>query len=281
MKKKKLLSKVSGLVFAAAAMFMVTAVASPKDVSAADYEMGGAGTVSVAIPDESCYEFTGQDAYIKFTPKATGYVTITASNISAIYNDTYGGITLCDGSRRALSELNEIYNTKVSDSRHWTMTYGVKQKTTYYLMVRGMGGTQITASFKKVKKVPAITKRAKAKTLGRGKTASGVIIAGDKKADWYKISLPKSQKVNLSYSAKTNGSQAASGLKVTFCKSNGKNFVANSYDNISRTSPSNKMSFFRRYVGSNKTTGLLPGTYYVKVEPYTVTSSGYYTLKWK
>lgn len=275
---KSIFKSFASLALAVVMMFTVIGV-MPENVSAAEYSIAGNGTQTVTISDEQCYEFTGEEAYIKFIPKATGYVTVKATNVSALYNDTYGGITLCSASKQIISETDEKYLTQYNESEYYTMTYGVKKGTTYYLRVKAMGGTQITATFKSVKK-NAATKKAKAKTIGKGKTVKGVIIAGDKKADWYKIKLTKSQKIKLSYSAKTCGTSNYAGIKVTFCKSNGKNFLYNSFDNVSRTKPSSWIQFYRKYT-NGKTTGLATGTYYVKVEPSSTTSSGYYTLKWK
>lgn len=278
MKEKRLFSKVVSLALAAVMMFSVLTVVTPEEVSAADTTITGSGTRTVTITDEQSYEFTGQETYIKFKAKATGYVTVKATNVSALYTDTYGGISLCSSNKKVISEADERYYTEYNDSLYYTMTYGVKKNTTYYLRVKAMGGTKITATFKTVKK-NAATKRSKAKTISKNKSVKGVIIANDKKADWYKIKLTKSQQLKLSYSAKTDGSSKYSGIKVTFCKSNGKNFLSNSYDWVSRSNPSSWMKFYRQY-SNGKKTGLATGTYYVKVEPYTKTSSGYYTLKW-
>ncbi len=283
MKKTNLWKQITGLVFALAMIIAAFVVVSPEAVNAAEYTMAGSGTQSVTITDAECFEFTGQEAWIQFKPKQTGYVTVKATNVSELYNDTYGGITLCNKSKKIISETDEGYFTEYTDASHYTMTYGVKKNTTYYLRVKAMGGTKVTATFKSVKK-NAATKKSKAKTIKKGKNVKGVIIAGDKKADWYKIKLTKSQQVKLSYSVKGNGYSSSNGVKVTFCKSNGKNFVSNSYDVLSRSYPNGKrggMTFYREYVFSGKKTGLATGTYYVKVEPYTNTSSGYYTLKWK
>lgn len=280
---KRIFNRIASLALAVVMMFTVIGV-MPADVKAADIEktITGSGTQTVTITDEECVDlqnYTYNDTWIKFKAKATGYVTVKASNASAVNSYAAGGITLLSASKKVLSEEDEVYNTAYTDSSYYTMTYGVKKGTTYYLRVCAKYGTKITATFKTVKK-NAATKKSKAKTIKKNKTVKGVIVAGDKKADWYKIKLTKSQKVKLTYTAKTNGSYSYDGIKVTFCKSNGKNFLSNSYDCVTRTTPSSWMQFYRKYT-SGKTTGLATGTYYVKVEPYKSTSSGYYTLKWK
>lgn len=281
--RKSLCSKVTSFLLAAVMMVSVIGI-MPENVSAADMVILGKGTQSVQIPDASCFELTGVETYIQFKPAATGYVTFKASNISAIYNDTYGGMSLCNASKQVISEADEKYFTEMSDAKYTTITYGVKAKTTYYLRVKAMGGTQVTATFKKLKvNKKALNNRKKAKTISKGKSVKGVILAGDKKADWYKIKLTKSQKLKLSMTAKTSGGSAYSGIKVTFCKSNGKNFLSG-YDSVifaSRSHSSDSATFIKRDVYTRKVYGIDAGTYYVKVEPYVTSSSGYYTLKWK
>ena len=279
--RKSLFSKAMSLALAVVMMVSVIGII-PQDVSAADFTIPGKGTQIVQIPDESCFEIAGVETYIQFKPAATGYVTVKAENISAIYTDTWGGISLCNAARKVISENDERYYTEYSDAKYTTMTFGVKAKTTYYLRVKAMGGTKITASFKKLKvNKKALSNSKKAKTIGKGKNVKGVILAGEKKADWYKIKLTKSQKVRLSMTAKTNGTSGYSGIKVTFCKSNKKNFLSNSYIFASRSQSTDRVTFLKRNVYTGKETGIDAGTYYVKAEPYTVASSGYYTLKWK
>ena len=240
--RKSLFSKAMSLALAVVMMVSVIGII-PQDVSAADFTIPGKGTQIVQIPDESCFEIAGVETYIQFKPAATGYVTVKAQNISAIYTDTWGGISLCNAARKVISENDERYYTEYSDAKYTTMTFGVKAKTTYYLRVKAMGGTKITASFKKLK----VNKKA----------------------------LSNSKK------AKTNGTSGYSGIKVTFCKSNKKNFLSNSYIFASRSQSTDRVTFLKRNVYTGKETGIDAGTYYVKVEPYTVSSSGYYTLKWK
>lgn len=84
-------------------------------------------------------------------------------------------------------------------------------------------GTKITATVKAIKDSSASSK-SKAKTLSKGKKVTGVIAYGDSKADWYKIKLTKSAKLNLYYLANTNGTNEKNGFKITFYNKDGKVF---------------------------------------------------------
>ena len=53
---------------------------------------------------------------------------------------------------------------------------------------------------------------------------TGVIAYGDSKADWYKIKLTKSAKLDLYYLANTNGTNEKNGFKITFYNKDGKVF---------------------------------------------------------
>ena len=152
-----------------------------------------------------------------------------------------------------------------------TTTYGVKKNTTYYFAVQCNAGTKITATVKAIKDSSASSK-SKAKTLSKGKKVTGVIAYGDSKADWYKIKLTKSAKLNLYYLANTNGTNEKNGFKITFYNKDGKVF--------SGKNNGKKDGWYISLANGGTKFDLPSGTYYIKVERMSKASSGSYTLKW-
>lgn len=280
-KRRKFYQKALSFLLAFAMIVTVFTVAAPEGVQAASLTFKGSGKSTVTIKDSDCYN-AGYTAYktnyIKFKATKTGYVTITFKGASSVYANPAGYVTFCNSKKKALGETQEAWSTNYSQSWGYTRSYGVKKGQTYYFAVVSNGGVKITANVTAVTKSSANTK-AKAKTLAKGKTAKGVIIAGQNKADWYKIKMTSSQKLKLTYTAKSNGDNDQYGIKVTFYDTDGKMWTNNSWGYVTPQYPSDGMTI--TMVNSSGTKFAIPaGTYYVKVERYNKNSSGYYTLKW-
>lgn len=194
-----------------------------------------------------------QTNYFAFKATSTGYIRVQGSEKNyrvALYNS----------SKSSLS--GESY---LGDAP----TYGVKAGVTYYIRVTSSfnskgaytfqtTNTKISGKFGKTKK--------KAVTVKKKKKMSGYIEAGKagKAAKWYKFKLTKKQKVNLSVEVGSNEA-----IKITVYK--GKKVVRNGTvivrgNGIQPLKSRGKWS---------------KGTYYIKVQRYKGTSSGYYKLSWK
>lgn len=292
MKEGRKSNKIVSLVLAAIMMVSVFAVSTPEQVQAAgELSFKGSGTSTVAITDDECAYVTGKENYIKFKPSKTGYVTVTIKNNStAASGGAAGFLTFCNGSKSSLGQNQEYFDTIGEGSRYYTRTYGVKKGKTYFFKIKSVGGVKITAKAVSVKK-GTNNSRSKAKTLGKNKTAKGVIIAGENKADWYKIKVTKRQQVKINYNVKTNGAQYSNGtvsyyngLKIALYQKNGKPFAdGNNYYALANVkNPKDVDGPYYLYNSyTYKKSGIDPGTYYIKVERYNRTSSGYYTIKWK
>lgn len=282
MKGKKLWNKVVSFVLTMAMVFSVFVVATPEEVKAASMSFEGKGKSSVTISDMDSFDESGyyymKANWIKFKASQTGYITVKMTNASEVENPE-GYLTFCDSKKRALGKNREYWSTNYDHSVYYTRTYGVKKGKTYYFKVESTAGVKVTASVTKLSKGKNTSKK-KAKTISSGKKVKGVIVAGDKTADWYKIKVNGNQRVRLTYSAKTNGDDKYNGIKVTFYKSNGSMYKRNSYECVSVTKPSGGFEFYRENAYGQQF-GLTAGTYYVKVERYNKTSSGQYTLSWK
>lgn len=284
-------------------MVMLFAAVFPKEVQAAAPKiksLKGKGSSSVTISDAEC----SKTNYIKFKAGVTGYITVKMQNTSKTAAYAGANISLCDKNKKVIGQKNERWTTdpqtagayqtllakydiNFKKANCYTRTYGIKKNTTYYFAVKSSAGIKLTANVTAVAK-GSNSSLAKAKTLSKNKKAEGVMIAGDSTADWYKITLSKSAKIQLIYTAKTNGTIAIPddkmGILVSFYKSDGTLFYEKgkekSEDYLSDVVPSRWFRFYR-LDSKGKELGLDAGTYYVRVQRLTKRSSGQYTLKWR
>lgn len=285
--------------FALAIVMMISAFcfSMPQEVAAATPSFKGKGKSTVTISDKKAYGTTGKSTWIKFKPSVTGYVTLTMKNNSQSASYGYAEITFCNSKKKALGQSNEVFGTgsyadyiysawksegydNMKKANCYTRTYGVKKGTTYYFKVNSDAGVKLTASVTSAKKGSNTSKK-NATTLKAGKNATGIVIAGEKTAYWYKINLTKSAKLKISYSAKTNGTVTAdnNGIKLTFYKGDNK-FTSDSTTYLSPVYSSSWTQLFKASSANSTQFDLDTGTYYVKVERYNKTSSGQYTLKY-
>lgn len=309
MKDKTIFKRVASLALAVVMMLSVLVVVEPLEAKAAESttSISGSGTQTVTITDEEIDTATaatggiGTDYYYKyipFKPSKTGYITLTFSQNSVI-GYTVGTVRLYKSDKKTAISTEDVFQTHTSTgakyaSYGYTVSYGVNGGTKYCLKVKCAAGTKIKVVFNKKAKSKANTKK-KAKSLKANKTAEGVMIANNSKADWYKIKLTKAKKVKLIFNVKTHsgdgklktdskGMDVYNGIKFSFYNSKGKLVTSKygnaSYDYVSRLHKKNySVDYFMTKNG--KKVGLPKGTYYVKVERANKNCSGYYTLKWK
>lgn len=291
--KKKIFKRVASLALAVVMVLSVLVLVNPQEAKAADKAFSaGTGTVAVDITDDDLSAMkAANDAYtyIAFTPAQTGYVSFAMSNISSAATGTNGSVALCDASKNPISS-----DDKFASGEEWayTVTYGVKANTSYYLRVNcQVKGTKVTATFVKQNKSKKNSKK-KAVEIKANKAKSGVMIAGENKADWYKINLKNSKKLKLTFNVKSHGIgdygrdkkgvDKYDGIKFSFYDSNGKLWTKNAYCYVSRLDTKGvSFTFYTTINHGTKKYGIPAGTYYVKVERANAQSSGYYTLKWK
>lgn len=124
--------------------------------------------------------------------------------------------------------------------------------------------------------------RSKAKSLSKGKYVNTLVPAGESTTTWYKVKLNKKQKLSItveSHMLQNNGKC----IQLYICNGKGKklNKDAVIIDDEASSKYKNK-KYIMVYPRKKITTGALPvGTYYIKVESKTKTSSGSYKIKWK
>lgn len=288
MKTKKFYQRALSFVLALAMIVTVFGVSAPTEVQAANKSFKGKGSSTVTISDAETIDATGDYAthYIKFKANVTGYITLKFKNASKVTSSPLGGVRICKSSKQPIGKF-EVWTTGYSESPFFTRTYGVKKGQTYLFEVFSNAGVKISATVKSVKKVNA-TKRTKAKEIKKGKTMTGVIIAGDKKVDWYKIKLKNSKKIKITCKAKTNGVVLGSdnkmydgaGIKITYYKGDGTVFDPKNPSDLLTPLYPNMTSTFSVVSSSGSSHTLSTGTYYIKVEPANTYSSGQYTIKW-
>ena len=122
--------------------------------------------------------------------------------------------------------------------------------------------------------LPSGSTRTKAKSIYKGNTKKGLITAtqSSTSADWYKIKINSSQKVNLEVITKTGGYNG--GIRISVFRS-GKTKAFGSSD-FYWDDPASTLQLYTSGYGGR----LSKGTYYIKVQKYGC-GSGYYQIKWK
>lgn len=276
----------------AAVMLFAAVLAAPGEAKAAEYTFNGTGISEVVMTDAACKLAVKnkQFHWIRFTPKKTGTVTVSFAKESASAGNSNGYIVLCNAAKQFLDYTPDYFTTaKPDDGRYYNITYGVRAKTTYYFRVESSAGIRIKATVSTVKKNAAGKTRKKAKTLARNQTVKGVILAGDSQKDWFKLKLSKRKRIRLECAVQTNGwdgqnvDRLSEGIRFTFYNTRGVMFSEDAYIDLDRAQTKYTMDFYMIGNGgkNKKKLGLIPGTYFIKVERRNKYSSGGYSMKWK
>lgn len=195
--------------------------------------------------------------YYKITVPQTGSITVNNDSLYTAY------VTLLNSSKKAIS--NEAYPSSTND---YSTVFAVT-KGTYYIKVTTTSELyRLKYTFKAVTDKSGTTK-AKATKLTAGKTYTGVVTAADKtgKVDWYKITLTKSQKVDITFT----GSVSSGEIGIEFYGGDISGSITDSITSVNEDS-----SFTAQTWTSTK---LPKGTYYIKVTKAENKTSGVYNLK--
>ncbi len=192
--------------------------------------------------------------YFKVKPTVSGAITV-----NLIKKDGYqsaGTITLCNSKRSAISK--PLYSEKA--------VFGITKGTTYYIRVTDVK-TRAAIKFTQTSVPEKSGSSAKAaKALKKNTLVKGTITANSSRADFYKITLTKSQKIYFYTTGNSVGS-----IRLQLYYKNGKKYA--NYGTM--------VNGLGYKATLNTTTKLPKGTYYVKVYRADAKSNGYYTLKWK
>lgn len=215
--------------------------------------------------------------YFKIRPSKTGIVTFSMSN------DNYSGYAfLCNASKTVIS--------KGDSSGDWLwggsstaylrkVMYGVKKGKTYFIKVKGYPSYDYdTGTYHSVvkwtngavKAAKSGSKKSKAKAIKRKKTIKGLIVGGDKKAKWYKLTTKK-KNIKIYFKVpKTTGT-----IKITaYYKQYGNKGKTMSLNTSRSRGTTSSTGFTFTNIGKKKV------TIYLKVQR-DKKSSGNYTIRWK
>ena len=276
MKMKNTLSKAMAKALFLFAVILAVLLPAGLKAHAKDFAVVNAGYLSTKGSTELREtESTGEvdNYFIKFKVKKDGYVTFTAKTPpDKDYSGAYHGFwRLCDSSRQSLTHSDMFRMEEY-------VTFAVKKNKTYYFKVDFNDAVIINHKYKAVTDKSG-NKKSKAYNLKKNKTMPGLLMAGENKADWYKIKLPKKQTLKLTFTTKSNN-----GLCVEVFSSKNLNRYLDGLMYHQTQSMDETVSLASRKGNNNRDPYIkLPkGTYYVKVFGMKGwQQSGYYSLKWK
>lgn len=124
--------------------------------------------------------------------------------------------------------------------------------------------------------------KGRARNLIKGRYAETLVPAGKSMSSWYKFKVSKKQKVSFTVESRMLQNHGKN-LQLYICNSDGKKINTNPIIIDSMTTVIYKKKYKMEYpVKTFGTTAEFPeGTYYLKVDSKTKTSSGSYRIKWE
>lgn len=223
-----------------------------------------AATKTVNLPQNKWYNSKSEkyrDVYHKITVPKTGYIKLEGWE----YYSTHSGINglkiqICNSKKKPMLE-NDMWITSYTGGKVKYITYTALKKGTYYIHTKNVGNYKLKYSVKAVSDKSGSSK-AKARTVARNKTVSGLFLVGEgvNKTDWYKIRVPATKTVTFTLSSKTDN-------YIFFYVFDAKGRFLESLDCIG-AAKSQKLR-------------LKKGTYYIQAKRYLKNITGPYSLKWK
>ena len=205
------------------------------------------------------------------------------------------------GILQLMFETNNDVNVKFTDKKKKSLSgicavnehafagIGVSSNKTVYAKIwNGTGTTEGTSIIKGIKyQIDSVTtknggSKSKARNLSKRKYLETLVVAGKTTTSWYKIKVNKKQKVSFTVESRmlqNNGKN----LQLYICNSSGKKLNTNPILIDGETAVIYNKKYKMEYpVKTFGTTAQFPeGTYYLKVESKTKTSSGSYRIKWE
>ena len=116
----------------------------PADISAADRNFNKKKTITITGAED--YSHTQSYVWIKYKAPNDGYITITATNKAEKMQGTAyatGVFRLYDSKKKTQLSGDCAYNTAGNTPAEYTMVYGVRKNTTYYLQVQAQGAVSV------------------------------------------------------------------------------------------------------------------------------------------
>ena len=259
-------------VFVAAVLLTIAVYASSGTVYAGTYSssLDEGKSTPLIYPFEYDEEAV---TYLKIKPSKTGTITFTA--------DYSCYVALCDANRNVISVgYNSPGDSVMPENLNPFMRkvhYGVKKGVTYNLKIYVMPKRQdengyyiSTVKYTNSKVTPAKygSSKKKAKAIKKNKKVKGLFTAGNKKAQWFKVTS-KQKKTRITISV----GKVNYGLNIT-----------GYYKSGSKWKSSESVITWQTDYNSDTFTGTVnkkkKHTYYIKVTPRDNTS-GSYSITWK
>lgn len=185
------------------------------------------------------------------------------------------------GKRKAVSSYKEINKKALTG-------IGVLAKKQYYVRLynpdHSISGTTKIRNLKyQIDSITAAknTSKARAKTLNKNQYVRTLIPAGKKTTTWYKIKIANKQKLTITLDSQMMQNNGKN-LQLYICNSSGKKLNRSAIIINGEASCSYKKKYIMKYPKTVfGTTAAFPeGTYYIKIESKTKTSSGAFQIKW-
>lgn len=185
------------------------------------------------------------------------------------------------GKRKAVSSHKEIKKKSLTG-------IGVKAGKTYNIKIYNPDNTITgTTTIKDMKyQIDAVTaagntSMARAKTLYQNKSVRTLVPAGSKNTMWYKLKITQKQKLTITLESQMMQNNGKN-LQLYICDAKGKKLNTSPIIINGEASCSYKKKYIMKYPKTVfGTTAEFPtGTYYIKVESKTKTSSGAIEIKW-
>lgn len=203
--------------------------------------------------------------YHKLNVKKNGLVWVCGNN----YQETGNSLQVAEISVQLCnSKKKPLYNARLNSLNDYSEYFTLK-KGTYYVGVTSSLRYQLKSSVAKWKNQSGASKK-KAKLIKKKKTVVGALYMTDatRKANWFKIKLPKRAKFRLDVTAICPGT--STDLKVQVISANRNYTVLNSYVMLGGKSGKKLKS----------RTKFNAGVYYIKVTKLTKSFSGAYAVKY-
>lgn len=205
--------------------------------------------------------------YFKFKATADGYISIYIKNSDFSMNDFY----LCNAKKKRITEYTSFTVYSNGETTDNIPVFGVKKNTTYYIYLDGAaaGETSIKYVLTPVKEKSGKTVK-KAVNVKQNKLVKGVVYAGKKNEDCYKIKINKKCKVR--FTVESDGTGRFRGVNLYTSKGIYKRNLAAERENVYQLYGYSKFT---------KTITLKKGTYYIKASNDLQGSCSFrYTFKW-
>ena len=185
------------------------------------------------------------------------------------------------GKRKAISSYKEITKRNLTG-------IGVLAKKQYYVKFYNPDNTiSGTTKIQNLKyQIDSITtakntSKVRAKALNKNQYVRTLIPAGKKTTVWYKIKIANKQKLTITLDSQMMQNNGKN-LQLYICNSSGKKLNSSPIIINGEASCSYKKKYIMKYPKTVfGTTAAFPeGTYYIKIESKTKTSSGAFQIKW-